>query len=147
MNAARDRSVEFYDPARSDDIQGRTKTREEHVKDPVAALAKALECLENPNQGGTVCRCQLLSSQWLFSTADAKMLQKMWEGLYWEGVWLFLDPWECCGFAHNVLRVECSWVVWATWRVLIKKEPFADTEAVFSSLFMRRRFGHVLCLV
>ena len=43
---------EYYDIARKEDILGRTKTRlvlrEEHLKDPVAALAKALECLENP---------------------------------------------------------------------------------------------------
>ena len=50
VKAARDGSEEFCDPARKEDIQGRTKTRlglwEEHLKDLVAALAKALECLE-----------------------------------------------------------------------------------------------------
>ena len=50
IRAARDRDEEFYDPARKEDILGRTKTRLEmwdgHLKDPVAALEKALECLE-----------------------------------------------------------------------------------------------------
>ena len=50
MNAARDRDEEFCDLARKEDILGRTKTRlelwEEHLKDPVAALAKVLERLE-----------------------------------------------------------------------------------------------------
>ena len=26
--------------------------------------------------------------------AVAKILQKMWEGPCWEGVWLWLDPWD-----------------------------------------------------
>ena len=52
MKVAWDRGEEYYDPPRKEDILGRTKTRldlwEEHLKDPVAALAKALACLENP---------------------------------------------------------------------------------------------------
>ena len=52
MKAAWNRGEEFYDPARKEDILGRTKTRlelwEEHLKDPMAALAKSLESLENP---------------------------------------------------------------------------------------------------
>ena len=50
MKAAWDRGEEYFDPAR-EDILERTETRlelwEEHLKDPIAALAKALECLEN----------------------------------------------------------------------------------------------------
>ena len=55
MKAAWDRSDEDYDPARKEDVLGRTRTRldfwEEHLKDPIVALEKALECLENPYQG------------------------------------------------------------------------------------------------
>ena len=51
MKAAWDRGEEFYDPARKEDILGRTITRlnlcEELLKDPLVALAKSLECLEN----------------------------------------------------------------------------------------------------
>ena len=50
MDNARDRDDEISDPARKHDIQGRTRTRmvlwEEHLKSPVAALAKALDRLE-----------------------------------------------------------------------------------------------------
>ena len=49
MKAARGRGEECFDPARKEDILGRTKNRlelwEYNLKDPVAALAKAL-CLE-----------------------------------------------------------------------------------------------------
>ena len=44
MKAAWDRCKEYYDPARKEDILGRTKTRldlwEEHLKDPTAAWQK-----------------------------------------------------------------------------------------------------------
>ena len=50
MKAANDRDDEFYDRARKNDIQGRTRNRlelrEEHLQSPVAALTKAKECLE-----------------------------------------------------------------------------------------------------
>ena len=49
MKAARDRKEGFYDPAREEDISRRIKTRlklwEEHLKDPIAALDKALKRL------------------------------------------------------------------------------------------------------
>ena len=52
MRAARDRGEDFYDPARADNIMGWNKTRldllEEHLKDPMAALDKAMSCLEYP---------------------------------------------------------------------------------------------------
>ena len=51
-NAAKDRKEEFYDPAREEDISKRNKTRlelwEVHLKDPIAALDKALQCIESP---------------------------------------------------------------------------------------------------
>ena len=46
---------EYYDPARKDNILRRNKTRlelcEEHLKDPIIVLDKALKCLENPYSG------------------------------------------------------------------------------------------------
>ena len=52
MKAAKDREEEHYDPARKDNILGRKQTRlelwEEHLKDPIIALEKALTCSENP---------------------------------------------------------------------------------------------------
>ena len=49
MKAANDRSEENYDPARKEDILGRTKTRlelwEEHLKDSIVNLEKGAEVL------------------------------------------------------------------------------------------------------
>ena len=46
MKAAKDRGEVYHDPARKEDILGNTKTRldlwEEHLKDPIIALDKAL---------------------------------------------------------------------------------------------------------
>ena len=46
--AARDRRDEFHDSARKNDILRRPQTRlelwEEHLRSPVAALTKALDC-------------------------------------------------------------------------------------------------------
>ena len=51
MKAAKDAGEECYDPTREDNILGRNRTRlalwEEHLKDPIVALAKALKCVEN----------------------------------------------------------------------------------------------------
>ena len=51
MKAAKDRGDNFYDPERKDNILGRDKTRlelwEEHLKDPIVALDKALKCVED----------------------------------------------------------------------------------------------------
>ena len=49
MKAVKDRREDFYDPARKDNILKRNQTRlelwEEHLKDPIIALDKALEKL------------------------------------------------------------------------------------------------------
>ena len=55
MKAARHSGEDFNDPERKDNISGRNKTRlelwEEQVKDPIVALDKTLDCVENPYQG------------------------------------------------------------------------------------------------
>ena len=55
MKAARDSGEDFYDAERKDNILGRNETRlalrEEHLKDPIVALDKALKCVENQFQG------------------------------------------------------------------------------------------------
>ena len=52
MKAAWDTGEECCDPARKEDILGRTSTCldlwEEHLKNPIVILEMALECLENP---------------------------------------------------------------------------------------------------
>ena len=49
--AARSSGEELYGPERKDNILGRNKTRldlwEEHLKEPIVALDKALKCVEN----------------------------------------------------------------------------------------------------
>ena len=51
MKAAKDRKEEFHDPAREEDTSRRNKTRlelwEEHLKDPIVALDKAIKCVES----------------------------------------------------------------------------------------------------
>ena len=51
MRAAKDRKEEFYDPARKDNTSSRNKTRfylcQEHLKDQIVALDKALKCVED----------------------------------------------------------------------------------------------------
>ena len=55
MRASKHRREEFYDPARKDNILRRKQTRlelwEEHHKDPIIVLDKALKCQEKPYQG------------------------------------------------------------------------------------------------
>ena len=51
MQAAKDREKDVYDLARKDNNLRRNKTRlelwEEHLKDPLVALDKALKCVES----------------------------------------------------------------------------------------------------
>ena len=51
MKAAKDAAGKYYDPTREDNILGRNESRlalwEEHLKDPIVALDKALKCVEN----------------------------------------------------------------------------------------------------
>ena len=50
VKAAKDAGEEYYDPTRDDNIWRRNETRlalwEEHLKDPIVALDKALKCVE-----------------------------------------------------------------------------------------------------
>ena len=51
MKAAKGGKEDFCDPERGDNFWGRNETPmelcEEHLKDPIAALGKALKCVEN----------------------------------------------------------------------------------------------------
>ena len=55
MKAERGSEEDFYDPERKDKILGINKTRlelwEEHLKDPIVAVDKALKCVEKQYQG------------------------------------------------------------------------------------------------
>ena len=51
MKAAKEAGEEYYNPTREDNIKGRNETRselwEEHLKNQIVALDKALKCVEN----------------------------------------------------------------------------------------------------
>ena len=50
MKAAKDAGGQYYDPTHEDNIKGRNETKlalwEEHLKDPIVALHKAMKCVE-----------------------------------------------------------------------------------------------------
>ena len=119
VETAWDRSEEYHDPARKEVILCRTRTRldlwDEHLKDPIAALAKALECIGNSLWCWLLVRSLLLPAfvvAMAFSIACAKILQIMWEGAYWEGVLLCLDPWDIVRL-HIIQLLEFLREVWA----------------------------------
>ena len=70
---------------------------------------------------------------WFHSVSLLVLVVAMWEGAYWEGVWLCLDPW-------GVVRLRTSSSSWNDLReygphselffFLIRKEPVALTQAV-----------------
>ena len=55
MNVGKDVGEEYHDPTREESIKGRSETRlalwAEHLKDPIVALDKALQWIENPHKG------------------------------------------------------------------------------------------------
>ena len=74
MKAAKDAGEEYCDPTHEDNILRRNKARlallEEHLKNPIVALDKAMRCVENSYQkvvarvlcGGSVLQWPLLAS-------------------------------------------------------------------------------------
>ena len=49
------------------------------------------------------------------SIVGAKILQKMWEGAYWEGVWPYLDTWDVVGLRTTSGVWKCTGEVRAAW--------------------------------
>ena len=107
MKATKDREEPFYDPTYQKIIQERTQIRrglwEEHLKSSVAALAKALECLEATNEMLTICgftgRCCLGPGPLLMavSVASAKSAQDQRRATCWVGMlplWTLGTLWE-----------------------------------------------------
>ena len=74
---------------------------EEHLKDPLAPLAKALELAF----GFTVCRCQPLSSQWLSASLVRKFCKRCGKGPV--GKAPCQDPWDVVRLRTS----SCSWNV------------------------------------
>ena len=139
MKAASDRDEEFYDPARTEDILGRTQTRlelrEAHLKDPVAALAKALECLEAANKRwhlvSQIVVVKLLSSQW--RSASQVLAKHVVRVLFGKGSglsWTHGMLWVCARQpASRMFQGKCG-PHGELFFFLTKKEPLALTKAV-----------------
>ena len=141
MKAAWDRGEDYYDPARKEDILGRTKTRldlwEEHLKDPIVALAKALECLENPTKGW-----HLVSQCVVASPCRRNGLQHRWCKDFAKGVERALPgrrlalsgPMGRGAFTCIIQLLGCSQGKYGPhselFFFLIRKEPVALTQAV-----------------
>ena len=123
MKAARDAGEEYYDPDRKDNILRRNKTRlalrEEHLKDPIAALDEALQC---------VCVCgkfvfEVLARvlggrsvlQWR-ALASSNRCGKSRSGRAFHLALLGSDA--KCVFTHSVHGVECARRVRAARRAL-----------------------------
>ena len=138
MKAAKDREDDFNDSACKKNILERNQTRlelwEEHFRDPIIALDKALKCLENQYQGWLLARGISLSGG--FSMACARdgsgMVPKMWKRPLWEGVCLYLDP-------RDSVRLRTASTHWSVPRMcgphgelffLLKKEPMVLSELV-----------------
>ena len=108
MKAAKDAGEEYYDPTREDNILGRNRTRlalwEEHLKDPVVALDKALKCVENSYQ-------RLGPSAWwkeCLAVAGVGFLKILWEKSIWEGVSPYLDPMDSVFYAQRPWSGMCK---------------------------------------
>ena len=143
--AAKDREEEYFDLAPKKNIMGRTKTRldllEEHLKDPIIFLEKALKCLENPVTAGQCFDASRGKVVWIAmacSCVGTKILQKMWDGPFLEGVWPCLDSWDS-------VRLRTASTYWnipgkygphgELFFFLVKKEPVASND-VLSNFFV-----------
>ena len=125
MKAAKDSGEEHYDPDRKDDILERNKTRlelwEEHLKDPIVALGKALRCVENS--------CWRVFGPRIFwrersPIVGVGFLQSLWKKPIWEGVWPYLDPMDSV----------CLRTASVEWKVPGKYEPHGE---LFSFLIQK----------
>ena len=109
------------DPDRKDNILERSNTRlelwEEHLKDPIVALDKALKCVENSCQESFVGPRTLRRKR--SPIAAVGFLQSLWEKPIWKGMWPCLDPMD--GVCSRTSSVEWNvpGEVWAAWRALL----------------------------
>ena len=126
MKAAWDRGEEYYDPARKEDILGRTKTRlhlwEEHLKDPLVALDKALKCLENPYQGWHLVSQCVVASLCRRNGLQHRRRKDFAKDVGWAllGRRLALPGSMGFGaFTHIIQLLECLRDIWATQRAFL----------------------------
>ena len=111
-------------------IVGRTSQR------PVARTGESTgmfgECLLGLAFGFTVLSLPTFAVAMACGTVGANILQKMWEGLHWEGVWPHPDPWDVVGLrtTSSVWNVPGKYGPHGELFFFLIKEPFALTQAV-----------------
>ena len=68
---------------------------EEHLKDPIISLDKAVKCVENQYQGSLLVRdlCEIVVSM-TCGREGSGMVPELWGKPLWEKVWPHLDPWD-----------------------------------------------------
>ena len=92
MKAAKDRKEEFFDPTRKDNILERNITRlelwEEHLKDPIVALDKALSAWKISTEAGS--RHIGSKAAMACDRVVSDLMLPLWE----EVLWPFLDAWD-----------------------------------------------------
>ena len=92
MKAAKEAGEEHYDPKREDKIKGRNETRlallEEHLKDPIGALDKALKCVWKLSSKGLGPKHL---GKGISPMAAVGFLRSLWEKPVWEGT---RPPWD-----------------------------------------------------
>ena len=99
----------YYDPEREDNILVRNKTRlalwEEHLKDPIVALVKALKCGENSCLkvlARVLCEGSVL--HWLL-LASSKVCGKSRSGRAFDPTWI---QWIVCVYAQHPRSGLCQ---------------------------------------
>ena len=154
MKAAWERSEEYYYPARKDDILGRTKIRpelwEEHLKNPLAALAKALKCLENPYWGWHVISQFVVYNVCRRNGFQHRWCEKFGKDVGWTplGRRLVLPgPMGCGALAHIIQLLERPEEGRAARSISSssRRSPLLlQRQCSLSPLFLRVRSRHVL---
>ena len=120
MKAVKDRREEFYDPERKNNILGRHKTRlelwEEHLKDLIVALDKALKCVESSCWACFLARdpvVGVVSNG--FAQASSNVCGRGRSGRAFGPTW---TRGIVCVYAQRPLSGCCAREVWAAWRAL-----------------------------
>ena len=125
----------------AEEILGGTKNRlelwEEHLKDLFVALENALNCMENPYLSWPLVRSFSWQVVWVAmacSCVGTKILQKMWTGPFWEGVWPCLDPWDsvrlrtASTFWNALAKSSSSLIRRSQWWFGATCQPFVSAE-------------------
>ena len=134
MKAAKDRKEEFCDRAHKDNILGRNTTRlelwEEHFKDPIVALDRALKCVEDWYQS------------WLQAFVEAR---QQWHVIGWCRIRCYRCGTRSCGLfwmlglCAQPPRTGMSQEIRAVWRALLRLGPSIRPHGELVLLLMKKK--------